>query len=584
MNKIIKHRPLPENINLPDHLHPVLKRVLAARHVAVAAELDYGLHHLLPYTSLLGIQAAVDLLWEALTHQARILIIADYDADGATSCAVAIKALRQMGAQPVGFLVPNREKHGYGLTPEIVELAVTDSWLVNTAPGSAPDLLITVDNGISSPDAVAIAKRYGMKVLITDHHSAPAKLPQADAIVNPNQPGDTFPSKSLCGVGVIFYVMMALRARLRERGWFANQGITEPNLANLLDLVALGTVADVVSLDYNNRILVEQGLRRIRANRCCPGIRALIQVAGLTPSYLVASDLAFYLGPRLNAAGRMDDMSHGIVCLLSEEDTSALLHAQLLQNFNQERRGEEAKMHQEALEMITTLGNLEQLPVGLCLLDENWHQGVVGILASRIKDRLHRPVIIFTHDQDEQIRGSGRSVPGVHIRDILASIATQYPQMITRFGGHAMAAGITIPHCQFIDFQSAFDQAVRQYLSVEQLQGVILSDGALSPEDFNLELAEQLRTLTPWGHHFPEPTFDGEFELLTYRVLKDKHLKMQVRPLAGKQTIEVIAFNAVDNQWLTKVKWIHLAYKLDVNYFRGFKNLQLRAEYVAISG
>ncbi len=574
MNKIIKRRPLPENINLPAHFHPVIKRVLAARHVAVAAELDYGLHNLLPYTSLLGIQTAVDLLLEALIHQARILIIADYDADGATSCVVAIKALRQMGAQQVGFLVPHREKHGYGLTPEIVELAITE-------PGNAPDLLITVDNGISSLSGVALAKQYGMRVLVTDHHLAPTQLPQADAIVNPNQPGDTFPSKSLCGVGVIFYVMMALRARLRDGGWFASQGIPEPNLANLLDLVALGTVADVVSLDYNNRILVEQGLRRIRANRCCPGIRALIQVAGLTQSYLVASDLAFYLGPRLNAAGRMDDMSHGIICLLSEEEATAELHAQLLQNFNQERRSEEAKMHQEALEMIATLGDLEQLPMGLCLLDEKWHQGVVGILAARIKDRLHRPVIIFTHDKDEQIRGSGRSVSAVHIRDILASMAAQYPQLITRFGGHAMAAGITIPHCQFTDFQSAFDQAVRQYLSVEQLQGVILSDGALSPEDFNLELAEQLRTLTPWGHHFPEPIFDGEFELLTYRVLKDKHLKMQVRPLTGKQTIEVIAFNVLEKQWLTQVNRIHLAYKLDINYFRGFKNLQLRAEYVS---
>ena len=584
MNKIIKRRPLPENINLPAHFHPVLRRVLAARQVSVAMELDYGLQNLLPYTALLGIETAVDLLRDALIHQARILIIADYDADGATSCAVAMKALRQMGAQKVGFLVPHREKHGYGLTPEIVELAVTDSWLVDIAPGNAPDLLITVDNGISSRDAVAVAKRYGMRVLITDHHSAPAQLPEADAIVNPNQPGDSFPSKSLCGVGVIFYVMMALRARLRDSGWFATQGITEPNLAQLLDLVALGTVADVVSLDYNNRILIEQGLRRIRANRCCPGIRALIQVAGRDQTHLVASDLAFYLGPLLNAAWCMDDMSHGIVCLLSEEDTSAGLHAQLLQNFNQERCGEEAKMQQEALTMIESLGDFQQLPVGLCLLDEQWHQGVVGILAARIKDRLHRPVIIFTRDKDEQIRGSGRSVPGVHIRDILASIAGQHPQMITRFGGHAMAAGITIPHCQFNAFQHQFDQAVRQHLAVEQLQGIILSDGALLPEDLNLELAEQLRTLTPWGHHFPEPIFDGEFELLTYRLLKNKHLKMQVRLGKGKQTLEVIAFNSANPHWPSQVNYIQLAYKLDVNHFRGFKNLQLRAEYVAVLG
>ncbi len=579
---MIKRRPLPKQINLPTHFHPVLRQVLAARNIIDATELDYGLQNLLPYTALLGIETAVDLLWEAVTNQARILIVADYDADGATSCAVAMKALRQMGAQKVGFLVPNREKHGYGLTPEIVELAQTDSWLVETDPGNAPDLLITVDNGIASLRGVAAAKQCGMRVLVTDHHLAPAQLPNADAIVNPNQPGDRFPSKSICGVGVIFYVMMALRARLRNQGWFTTQGIPEPNLAHLLDLVALGTVADVVSLDHNNRILVEQGLRRIRANYCCPGIRALVQISGCNQSHLVASDLAFYLGPRLNAAGRMDDMSHGIACLLSEHDATALFHAQLLQTFNQDRRSEEAKMQQEALDMLDSLGDPEQLPLGLCLLDEQWHQGVVGILAARVKDRLHRPVIVFTKDKDDQIRGSGRSVSGVHLRDVLEDIAIHYPDLITRFGGHAMAAGITIPRTQFAHFTSAFDQAVRQHLSVEQLQGVILSDGALAPADFNLELAEQLRTITPWGHDFPEPIFDGEFELLNYRILKDKHLKMQVRPDASSQPIEVIAFNMVNNHWPIEVRYLHLAYKLDVNYFRGFKNVQLRAEYVAV--
>jgi single-stranded-DNA-specific exonuclease len=579
MDKIIKRR--PNNIALPDTLHPVIKRVLAARNINDASELDYGLQNLLPYTSLLGIDDAVNLLYEALTKQARILIVADYDADGATSCALAIKALRQMGAQKVGFLVPNREKHGYGLTPEIVKVALTDSLLAYAPPGLAPDLLITVDNGISSINGVEAAKQHGMRVLLTDHHLPGKKLPKADAIVNPKQDGDNFPSKNICGVGVIFYVMMALRARLRDKGWFTAQA--EPNLANFLDLVALGTVADVVTLDYNNRILVEQGLRRIRADRCCPGIRALVQVSGRDQKNLVASDLGFYLGPRINAAGRMDNMSHGIACLLSDNDFNAREHAQLLQTFNEERRLEEAKMQQEALEMLDTLGTDDNMPIGLCLLYEKWHQGVVGILAARIKDRLHRPVIIFTYDKDNKIRGSGRSVQGVHIRDVIETIATQHPGMVTYFGGHAMAAGLTIPRTQFEAFQQAFDEEIRKYLSADDLQGVIYSDGTLSGEDFNLDLAEQLRILTPWGHNFPEPIFDGEFELLGRRVLKDKHLKMQVCPIDGGPQIDVIAFNTVDTDWPADVSRVKLAYKLEINVFRGLTNLQLKAMSVNLT-
>jgi single-stranded-DNA-specific exonuclease len=581
MKKIIKHRSLPKQIQLPTDLHPVIRRVLAARQVIDIKELDYSLQHLLPYSLLQGIDAAVALLYDALVHQARILIVADYDADGATSCALAVKALRQMGAEKVNFLVPHRDKHGYGLKPAIVEFALTDTFLTQTLKGSAPDLLITVDNGISAIEGVAIAKQYGMRVLVTDHHFAPEQLPDADAIVNPNQPGDQFPSKHLCGVGVIFYVMMALRADLREKQWFSFKKIPQPNLADLLDLVALGTVADVVTLDYNNRILVEQGLRRIRANRCCPGIRALIQVAGFEQKNVVSSDLAFYLGPRLNAAGRMDDMSYGIICLLSENEQMALFHAQLLQTFNQERRQEEAKMQEEAFEMLKQFSDTQTLPMGLCLLEEKWHQGVIGILAARLKDRLHRPVIIFTHDYDKQIiRGSGRSVSGVHIRDILESIATQYPDMIINFGGHAMAAGLSIQAGQFTAFSQAFDAEIRQHLSEDKLQGVIYTDGVLNRNELNLELAEQLRNLAPWGQNFPEPIFDGEFELLERRVLKEKHLKMQVRHLEGGQPIDVIAFNTLDNNWPVDVNRVTLAYKLDVNVFRGFKNLQLRAEYV----
>lgn len=581
MDKMIQRRALPNNIDQSDTTHhPVIKRVLAIRGINTATELDYRLQNLLPYTDLLGIEDAVNLLYKALTKQARILIVADYDADGATSCTLTIKALQQMGAQKVGFLVPNREKHGYGLTPEIVKVALTDSLLAYAPLGLAPDLLITVDNGISSIDGVEAAKQHGMRVLVTDHHLPGEKLPKANAIVNPKQDGDNFPSKNLCGVGVIFYVMMALRARLRDKGWFSSQGIQEPNLANFLDLVALGTVADVVTLDYNNRILVEQGLRRIRADRCCPGIRALVHVSERDQKNLVASDLGFYLGPRINAAGRMDDMSHGIACLLSNNDFEAREHAQLLETFNQERRLEEAKMQQEALQMLDTLSTDENLPIGLCLLYEKWHQGVVGILAARIKDRLHRPVIIFTYDKENKIRGSGRSVQGVHIRDVIDTIATQHPGMVSYFGGHAMAAGLTIPRTQFEGFQQAFDEEIRKYLSVDDLHGVIFSDGSLSGDDFNLDLANQLRMLTPWGHNFPEPVFDGEFELLGRKVLKDKHLKMQVRPLEGGSQIEVIAFNTVDTDWPADVTCVKLAYKLDVNVYRGSTSLQLMAKYV----
>jgi single-stranded-DNA-specific exonuclease len=587
MNKIIKRRPLPEQIDLPDSLHPVLQRVLAAREIKKESELEYGLENLLPYTTLLGIEKAVNLLYDALDQQARILIVADFDADGATSCATAIKALRLMGAKNIGFLVPNREKQGYGLSPQIVEIAYKDSFLANT-PYHAPDLLITVDNGISSVKGVQAAKEKGMRVLVTDHHLPGKQTPNADAIVNPNQNDDPFPSKNLCGVGVIFYVMMALRAHLRKKDWFTKQGIPEPNLANLLDLVALGTVADVVTLDYNNRILIEQGLRRIRANYCCPGLRALIEISKREQSQLIASDLAFYVGPRLNAAGRMDDMSYGIACLLSGTDFEAKQHADLLQLFNQERRLEESKMQEEALNQLDILGDPDQLPIGLCLLDESWHQGIIGILAARIKERLHRPVIIFTHDKElenathneKMIRGSGRSVEGVHLRDVLERIATQQPEVIDHFGGHAMAAGLTIPHSQFQAFQQAFDQAIRQHLSVEALQGTIYSDGPLSGEELNLDLAEEIRRLTPWGHHFPEPIFDGEFELIDRRLLKEKHLKMQVRPIEGGPLIEVIAFNTVDTDWPVQVNRVQLAYRLEVNIFRGAKNLQLMAMLV----
>ena len=563
--------------NLPTTLHPILKRVLANRGITDIAELDYSLKNLLPYSTLLNIDKAVELLYNAIVQQNRILIVADFDADGATSCTLAIKALKQMGAEKVGFIVPNRKEHGYGLRPEIVELIDKLPLMATTNSGNGADLLITVDNGISSHTGVEIAKQKGMLVLITDHHEPGAKLPNADAIVNPKQVGDKFPSKNLCGVGVIFYVMLALRAYLRNKNWFTKQNIPEPNLAEYLDLVALGTIADVVSLDYNNRILVEQGLRRIKANHCCPGIRALIQESKREQANLVASDLAFYLGPRLNAAGRMDDMSYGIACLLCEDDSTAKQHTKLLQVFNQERRAEEAKMHQEANNMLE-IGDIEKLYSGLCLLDEQWHQGVTGILASRIKDRLHRPVIIFTYDTETTIRGSGRSVAGVNIRDVIDTIATKNPDMVIHFGGHAMAAGLTIKRDQFETFLSAFDDEVSNHLAREELRGIIFSDGELTAEDFSLELIEQLQDLTPWGHDFPEPVFDGQFDLIDHKLLKERHLKMQVRPIDGGSVLDAIAFNTGDQTLDTDQ--VQLAYRLNVNIFRGMKNVQLMVEHI----
>jgi len=559
---------VPAQIDLPETFHPVIRRVLAARQVNCMQQLDYSLQNLLPYHSLRGIERAASLLAEALIKQERIMIVADYDADGATSCALAMRGLQQMGGKYVDYLVPNREKHGYGLSPQVVELALAKK----------PQWLLTVDNGIASHEGVQAAKQQGLRVLVTDHHVPPEQLPNADVIVNPKQPGDNFPSKELCGVGVIFYVMMALRAHLRERSWFKQ--IPLPNLANFLDLVALGTVADVVALDYNNRILVEQGLRRIRAGQSCHGIKALLQVTKSNPTVLVANDLAFGLGPRLNAAGRMEDMSYGIACLLSEDEENALKYAQLLSLFNQERRAVEAEMQTKAWQMIETLPS--SLPVGFCLFEEGWHEGVIGILAARLKDYLHRPTIAFTASTShpEYLKGSGRSIQGVHLRDVLADIQAQQPKLITKFGGHALAAGLLVARKDFEAFQQAFDKEVQKYLSKEALEGVILSDGALSLNDLSLELAEQLRNLTPWGQSFPEPIFDGEFELLERRVLKDKHLKMQVRSLEGGGVIEAVAFHLVDKKWPLNVTRVQLAYKLDVNRFRGFKNVQLLAEYV----
>lgn len=571
MRKRIRRRPLLcDPGELPRHLPAVLRRVYAARAVA-PDQLDASLARLHPASSLSGLDDAVELLETALREQQRILVVGDFDADGATSSALAVRALRAFGHRDFGYLVPNRFEYGYGLTPEIVELA----------RARRPDLLITVDNGISSVAGTAAAKAAGMRVLITDHHLPGQALPAADAIVNPNLAGDAFPSKHLAGVGVIFYVMLALRARLREAGWFQAKGIPEPNMADLLDLVALGTVADVAVLDYNNRILVEQGLRRIRAGRCCQGILALLRDAGRDPRRVVAADLGYAVGPRLNAAGRLEDMSLGIACLLADDPEQAAAMAAELGELNRQRREIEGAMQQEALALLEELErDAEGLPPGLCLMDPGWHQGVIGILASRIKERFHRPVIAFAPAGEGVLKGSARSIQGLHIRDLLERIANRHPGLITRFGGHAMAAGLSLAVEDFPRFEAAFTAAVAEELSDEMLTGELLTDGELAADEHDLRIAEILREAGPWGQGFPEPLFDGEFEVAQSQIVGGRHVKLTVCHPHSRQRLEAIAFNGVDYGWHEIRRAVRMVYRLDVNEFRGRRSLQLMAEYM----
>jgi len=569
-------RPVPEGEDqLPGDIHPVLRRVYRARQLSRGDELDLSLNRLIPPDRLMHMDRATELLADALNAQQRILIVADFDADGATSCALAVRALRAMGAAHVDFLVPNRFEYGYGLTPGIVALAQP----------LAPDVLITVDNGISSVDGVAAAKAAGMRVLITDHHLPGEQLPDADVIVNPNQPGDSFPSKALAGVGTIFYVMMALRARLRESGWFSEKGIAEPNLAGLLDLAALGTVADVVPLDHNNRILVSQGLARIRAGLCVPGIRALLRVAGKDPARITAGDLGFIVAPRLNAAGRLADMSLGIACLLCNHDREADDTARQLDQLNRERRVIEADMQKTALEIIARLQLADTgLPPGLCLFDESWHQGVTGLVAARIKERTHRPVVAFALAGDGAIKGSARSVPGLHIRDALDNIAARHPELLHKFGGHAMAAGLTLAREHFDRFREAFEDEVGRWLSDDDLQGRVFTDGELEKNEFSLELAELLRAAGPWGQAFPEPVFEGRFEVLESKVVGEKHLKLAVRADRGAPTLSAIAFQAAPRGAAPDFHKVLAAFRLDVNEWQGRRSLQLVIEHLEAAG
>jgi len=576
MQKTIRRRDQAQPVEFQTAIHPLLQRIYSARGVQHERELQYQLANLLK-PNFKGLGEAVSLLADAVVAQAKIIIVGDFDADGATSSALAVLALRAMGLPHVDFLVPNRFEYGYGLTPEIVAVAAAQQ----------PDIIITVDNGISSIEGVEAAREFGIAVIVTDHHLPGAYLPNADAIVNPNQPGCEFPSKNLAGVGVIFYVMNALRAELRQMGWFEESGIAEPNMASFLDLVALGTVADVVPLDYNNRILVAQGLQRIRAGVCRPGIKAMLEVSGKQANKLVASDFGFALGPRLNAAGRLDDMSLGIQCLMCESENLAREMAAQLDELNRDRKAIETGMQQEAMTMLqkTLQADAESLPWGLCLFDETWHQGVIGILASRIKDKYHRPTIVFADAGEGEIKGSARSVQGFHIRDALDAVAARNPDLLQKFGGHAMAAGMSLTRANFAVFAQAFDDEVRRQLTADDLQAVVVSDGELAAQDFSLLIATQLREAGPWGQHFPEPVFDGEFFLVQQKLVGEKHLKMTLAHDAqGQNSVDAIAFNIDPKLWPNpQAEKVRVAYKLDINEFRGNITVQLLVDYLELA-
>ena len=545
-----------------------LKQIYANRGVDRLDDITLPLSQLAPPSALKGAQAASEMLADAIEFHASVVIVGDFDADGATSCALAVSLLKQMGLEEVTYLVPNRFEFGYGLTPEIVGIAAQYQ----------PDVLVTVDNGIASIDGVMAAQMLGMSVIITDHHLPGDTLPEADIIVNPNQPGCTFPSKALAGVGVMFYVLTALRAELRQRGWFESMGIDIPNLADALDLVALGTVADVVPLDKNNRTLVAAGLARMRSGRARPGIEALFEVAGRDISQVSSTDLGFVAGPRLNAAGRLDDMSVGIECLLAESSASARTLATQLNDFNKERKEIERTMQTDAMALLEkgdlSVGNED---FALSLFREDWHQGVVGILASRVRERFHRPTIVFAQSGDGELKGSGRSIPGVHLRDALDRVATSTPGLITKFGGHAMAAGLSLSQDDLPRFREAFNRVVAQALKGSLSDQVTVTDGQLPQSDLTLALAEALESGGPWGQAFEAPSFEGVFTISDMCVVGEKHLKFRLITEAG--LIDAIAFNAEVETWTRDTpKALRCVYRPCVNEYRGDRRLQLQIE------
>lgn len=562
--KLLQREIVQEN-NLPSDLHPKIRQIYASRGLTDSSQLDLSNKSLQHFKGLKGLPQAIDRLYRALQQQQKIMIIGDFDADGATSVSLMLLALEQLGCRNKDFLVPNRFDFGYGLSPEIVAIAKEQE----------ADLIITVDNGISCINGVNAANQCGIDVIVTDHHLPGEELPDACAIVNPNQPECDFLSKNLAGVGVAFYLMMALRSFLQQQNWFEENGIPNPNLTSLLDLVSLGTVADVVPLDNNNRILVHQGLQRIRAGQCRPGIAAILEVAGKSQAAIDASDLGFVVGPRLNAAGRLDDMALGIKCLVANDTATARRYAVTLDALNKERREIESSMQKDAESLLRIFElDSEALPNGIVLFESDWHQGIIGILAGRIKDKYFRPTIAFAHQDEQILKGSARSISGLHIRDLLEELNSRYPGIIDKFGGHAAAAGLSLKVENFQAFKTIFESLCEEWLASHNLEGEILTDGQLTEGEFTLDFARLVKRSGPWGQGFPEPIFDGEFTLLEQRIVGQKHLKLMLQH--GSSTIvDGIMFNVDLQQWPCAAKRAKLAFKLDVNSFRNRESVQL---------
>ena len=573
MKNKLTHRQLPEALpELSPDIPLLLQRVYALRGITSMQELDYTTRNLCNYDNLDGTQTAVEIVYSAMQNNKRIMIVGDFDTDGATSTALTVKALKKMGCQHVDYIIPNRFDDGYGLSISVIKRALLKK----------ADLIITVDNGVSAIEAVEFAKQSNLTVIITDHHLCPEQLPAADAIINPNLPNCSFPSKHLAGVGVAFYFMSALRAKLRQENWFRTHNLEEYNLASLLDLVALGTIADVVKLDHNNRILVHQGINRIRSGYCCAGIKALLHIARKDPVSFTSTDLAYYIAPRLNAAGRMDNMSLSVELLLCDDYDSALKQASDLDMLNNDRKLIEQTMYKEALSYIQELEQQQSsFPNLLVVYHPEWHQGIIGILSARLKDKHYRPVICFASTEEGILKGSGRSIAGIHLRDLLDELDQNHPDLLVSFGGHAMAVGLSIRENDLERFRKHFETLIDKRLNANTLEQIIETDGEVDSQDFNYAMAKQLKESGPWGEGFTEPTFDGDFIVHQQRLFAEKHLRLVLEPKNGGPIIEGICFNVNLTQWPDNtIKNVKIIYQLDVDDFRGNQTAKLMIRHI----
>ncbi|WP_294893202.1 single-stranded-DNA-specific exonuclease RecJ [uncultured Gilliamella sp.] len=573
MKNKLTRRQLPEALpELSPDIPLLLQRVYALRGITSMQELDYTTRNLCNYDNLDGTQTAVEIVYSAMQNNKRIMIVGDFDTDGATSTALTVKALKKMGCQHVDYIIPNRFDDGYGLSISVIKRALLKK----------ADLIITVDNGVSAIEAVEFAKQSNLTVIITDHHLCPEQLPAADAIINPNLPNCSFPSKHLAGVGVAFYFMSALRAKLRQENWFRTHNLEEYNLASLLDLVALGTIADVVKLDHNNRILVHQGINRIRSGYCCAGIKALLHIARKDPVSFTSTDLAYYIAPRLNAAGRMDNMSLSVELLLCDDYDSALKQASDLDMLNNDRKLIEQTMYKEALSYIQELEQQQSsFPNLLVVYHPEWHQGIIGILSARLKDKHYRPVICFASTEEGILKGSGRSIAGIHLRDLLDELDQNHPDLLVSFGGHAMAVGLSIRENDLERFRKHFETLIDKRLNANTLEQIIETDGEIDSQDFNYAMAKQLKESGPWGEGFTEPTFDGDFIVHQQRLFAEKHLRLVLEPKNGGPIIEGICFNVNLTQWPDNtIKNVKIVYQLDVDDFRGNQTAKLMIRHI----